>query len=114
LNPSLTLYIREGVGAHSSRKALFIGGREVAAKQQKIASNKNQPNPKTAALKKGRGLVLGYTGLLPVISQTTSIMMAMISKMWMRNPTAGSRIQPKSQIKMMIKAIHNRMDILRT
>jgi hypothetical protein len=30
----LTLYIREGVGAESSRKALFIGGREVAAKQQ--------------------------------------------------------------------------------
>jgi hypothetical protein len=33
----LTLYIREGVGGKSSRKPLFIGGREVAAEQQRPA-----------------------------------------------------------------------------
>jgi hypothetical protein len=38
----------------------------------------------------------------------------MISRICIKRPSAGISIQPKSQIRMMIKAIHNRIDMLIT
>jgi hypothetical protein len=42
------------------------------------------------------------------------MMMAMISRIWIRRPSAGISSQPKSQIRMMIRAIHNRIDMHKT
>ncbi len=62
--------------------------------------------------KKG-GFAVGY-GLLPVTSHTIRMMIASISKMWIRKPIAGSKIQPNNQIKITIKAIQSRIDIVKT
>jgi hypothetical protein len=55
-----------------------------------------------------------YTGLLPVINQTMRIIMPITSRTCIMNPTAGSKIQPKSQIKITMRAIQRRIDIFKT
>jgi hypothetical protein len=90
---------------------LYKGGGRLA-EQQKRRIQKHKPNIQQKQEK--RVWFYGYTGLRPVRSQTTISTMAMMSRICIRKPAAGSSSQPKSQSRMMTRAIHNRIDMLKT
>ena len=55
-----------------------------------------------------------YTGLRPVISQMMSLIITSTSSKCIKKPIAGIRIQPKSHIRITIRAIHKSIDMPKT